>query len=206
MITLLALSLVTLTQAEAVGVASVVDGDTLELNGQRIRLHGVDAPESGQSCLDEAGNRYRCGQQAAHFLSRLINRHPTRCLVSGEDRYGRLIGICFSNGVELNRAMVSEGHALSYRRYSLDYVHDEDRARLERVGVWQGNFIEPWRWRRGERLESALPLANPVKGSDRNCGDFESWREAQAFFEAAGPGDPHRLDRDGDGIACESLG
>ncbi len=91
------------------------------------------------------------------------------------------------------------GYALAYRRYSKDYVDEEDAARKSKAGIWAGEFVKPWDWRRGKRLSGGSPVA------DRDCRDFSTWEEAQAFYEAAGPGDPHRLDGDKDGVACESL-
>lgn len=205
----LALATLTLAQAEVVtGTASVLDGDTVEIHGQRIRFHGIDAPESGQSCRDARGQSYRCGQRSALFLSDMIGRGTVRCEISGEDRYERLIGVCYAGGRDLNAAMVEEGHALAYRRYSLDYADEENTARTSRAGMWQGAFVEPWDWRRGERLGgNPAPSSGSASrsGPDKDCGDFMTWREAQAFFETAGPGDPHRLDGDRDGIACEAL-
>lgn len=201
------LSFTALSQNQIAGTASVVDGDTIEIHGERIRLSGIDAPESGQSCQYADGASYRCGQQAALFLSDMIGRSTVRCDIEGEDRYNRLIGVCNSRGQNLNAIMVRSGHALAYREYSLSYVADETEAQRAAIGIWQGAFVEPWRWRRGERLPrpAALPIQVNANSADRDCRDFRTQREAQAFFDQAGQGDPHRLDADGDGIACESL-
>lgn len=134
------------------GVVSVIDGDTLDMNGQRIRLFGIDAPESGQRCRDARGGLFRCGAQAANALSAWINRNPVACEVRGKDRYGRLLGVCSVRGESMQVWLVANGHALAYRTYSLDYVAIEDRARLSRSGLWAGEFVAPWAWRRGERL------------------------------------------------------
>jgi len=128
------------------GVATVIDGDTLEIHGQRIRLHGIDAPESGQSC-ERAGQHYRCGQQAALALADRIGQRTVRCEPQGQDRYQRVIAICRLGEQDLNRWMVAAGWAVAYRKYSLDYVADEERAKRARLGIWSGSFEMPWDWR-----------------------------------------------------------
>ena len=133
------------------GIATVIDGDTLEVHGRRIRLHGIDAPESGQTCTTAAGRTWRCGRRAALALAVHIGRTPVRCTPRGSDRYGRMIAVCRLGGEDLNGWMVAQGLALAYRRYSRDYVADEARARAARRGIWQGTFIAPRDWRRGKR-------------------------------------------------------
>lgn len=133
------------------GRASVIDGDTIEIRGQRIRLHAVDAPESSQTCLDAGGRSYRCGQRAALALADEIGQRNISCRQTDIDRYRRIIGICQLGSIDLNGWMVRQGHAIAYRRYGLDYVMDEDLARRERRGMWSGQFAAPWEWRRGNR-------------------------------------------------------
>ncbi|MXY32878.1 MAG: thermonuclease family protein [Boseongicola sp. SB0664_bin_43] len=133
------------------GPARVIDGDTVEVQGVRIRMHGIDAPESEQECLDAAGKAYSCGQVATNALASMVGRGSVGCRVRDTDRYGRLIAVCYRHGVDLNAWMVRDGHALAYRRYSGDYVPHEIAARARRAGVWQGRFVAPWDWRRGVR-------------------------------------------------------
>ena len=142
-----AVSLPALAAEPLVGTASVIDGDTIEIHGQRIRLHGIDAPESRQECTRLDGTTWRCGQQAALTLSDRIGRSIVRCDPRDRDRYGRIIAICFKGTEDLNRWMVASGWAVAYRKYSLDYVADEDRAHLAKVGIWSGTFDMPWDWR-----------------------------------------------------------
>jgi endonuclease YncB( thermonuclease family) len=130
------------------GVASVIDGDTLEVHGQRIRLHGVDAPEATQLCKDVRGKDYRCGQQAALALADHIGRRPVECEKRDVDRYKRIVAVCRVGSEDLNAWLVSEGWAMAYRQYSLDYASNEGDARGAARGIWQGDFTAPWDWRR----------------------------------------------------------
>ena len=132
---------------DLMGQVSVIDGDTLELHGRRIRLHGIDAPESGQACQRASGGAWRCGQEAALALAREIGHAPVRCEGRSLDRYGRFIAVCFKGRQDLGRWMVAQGFAVAYRRYALDYVVEEDRAHRNHQGLWAGNFEMPWDWR-----------------------------------------------------------
>lgn len=138
-------------EGSIVGVASVVDGDTIEVHGTRIRLHGIDAPESGQVCIAD-GTKYRCGQKSALYLQETLGRSTVMCEARDTDRYGRTIATCSVRGTDVGAVMVSGGWALAYRRYDDVYVPMEVEAAASRRGMWQGDFIEPARWRAGERL------------------------------------------------------
>ncbi len=98
--------------ADVAGIASVIDGDTLEIHGQRIRLHGIDAPESRQLCrLD--GKPWQCGKDAANALAEKIARRPVTCEDLGRDRHKRIIGRCTVAGEDIDAWMVSQGWALA---------------------------------------------------------------------------------------------
>ena len=139
------------------GVASVIDGDTVEIHGRRVRLHGIDAPESAQLCERPGGERWRCGQRAALALADHIGRVPITCRGRDTDRYDRVVAVCFKGSEDLNAWLVAQGWAMAYRRFSQDYVTMEDRARASRNGIWSGRFVMPWDWRAGKRLTGARP-------------------------------------------------
>jgi endonuclease YncB( thermonuclease family) len=137
--------------ADITGPAIVTDGDTIKIGGQRIRIHGIDAPEAKQSCKYPSGEEWSCGSAATALMSRLTANHKVSCEQRDVDRYGRIVSICLAEGTDIGKAMVQHGLALAYRRYSTDYVATEDGAREARRGMWQGTFIEPWEWRRASR-------------------------------------------------------
>lgn len=126
------------------GRAYAVDGDTLLLNDARIRLEGIDAPELHQTCSRD-GQSYFCGEKARNALISLILGHSVQCRTSGRDRYGRPLGKCTANGVDLAARMVEEGWAVSYGR---DYALEEAAAEVRAAGLWAGEFERPQEWRR----------------------------------------------------------
>lgn len=134
------------TQKIIRGEARIVDGDTLVIHGTRVRLYGIDAPESRQTCQAEI--IYQCGKKAATALSDKIGRQVVVCEKKDIDRYGRIISICRLNGEDLNSWMVLQGHALAYRRYSKDYIKEEKTAQQNGAGIWAGTFEPPWLWRK----------------------------------------------------------
>jgi endonuclease YncB( thermonuclease family) len=146
------------------GTASVVDADTLEIRGERIRLVGVDAPESGQKCRDASTKFIRCGTIAANALDKWIGGQPVTCDVEGKDHYGRLLAACRVRGQSIQDWLVSNGHAVAYRSYSSVYVPAELKARKAKAGVWSGEFVMPWDWRQGLRLEGEKPTKAMTSG------------------------------------------
>ncbi len=129
------------------GLARVIDGDTIIVAGESVRLHGIDAPELDQS-FRWRGKQLACGMMALAALEALTAGVTLRCEGFGRDRHGRLVAKCFSpNGIDIGRRLVSAGWALAYRRYSTDYVDAEEEARKARRGMWRGTFMKPWEWR-----------------------------------------------------------
>ena len=157
--------------ADVSGPARVVDGDSLVVSGQRIRLQGIDAPEAKQSCV-AADRRWQCGLSATRALKERIGGRSVSCAEEDRDRYGRIVAVCYVGGADLNAWMVAQGLALAYRRYSHAYVDEEDSAKAAKRGVWRGQFVEPWRWRRGERLASNI--SRPDRRTAK--GVSEGWR------------------------------
>lgn len=138
------------------GPHRLIDADTIDVAGERVRLEGIDAPERGQRCRDAAGRCYRCGKAATEALRRRVGAGAIRCEVSGRDRYGRALGTCYAaDGANLQGWLVRSGHALAYR--STRYVPEEDAARTAGAGMHAGAFVAPWRWRRHERLNPRCP-------------------------------------------------
>ena len=142
-------------QDSITGQARVIDGDTIEIHGLRIRLQGIDTPERYQRCRDAQDRVYRCGDTATAALRRAIGYSAVRCdLESRRDRWGRAIGTCYGwDGRDLNRWLVRQGHGLAYRKYSRRYVADERSARAVRFGLHAGRYVASWDWRRGKRLQ-----------------------------------------------------
>lgn len=140
-----------------IGTASVIDADTLDIRSERIRLVGVDAPESGQKCKDANGALVRCGSIAANALDAWINRNPVTCVSEGKDRYQRVLGKCSVRGASVQDWLVRNGHAVAYREYSTEFVPAELAAREAKAGIWAGEFVMPWDWRKGQRLEGEPP-------------------------------------------------
>lgn len=136
--------------AQIAGTASVIDGDTLEIHGQRIRLWGIDAPESGQRCTRPDGEAWRCGKDAAMALSDRIGRAPLSCEVKDTDHYGRKVALCRQRGDDLNDWMVREGWAVAYRAYAKAYAGAEEEARAGHRGLWTSRFEMPWDWRKAK--------------------------------------------------------
>ncbi len=138
------------------GIPQIVDADTVYIGQTKIRFSGIDALETEQVCLDLAGKSWNCGKEATERLRALSNDREWTCDLSGQDVYGRSLGSCTVGGERVSRWLVKNGWALAFRRYSMEYVADEDFARQHHHGLWSGAFVAPWDWR--HRSPSTLIL------------------------------------------------
>lgn len=133
-----------------VGAASAIDGDTIELDGTRVELFGIDAPEVGQTCTVMVFP-WKCGVEARKILSALIAGREVSCFGKVRAADSSVSAVCRTGGLDLNETMVRIGMALAWRDQSDDYVGDETAARGEEVGVWLSRFDPPWEWRAAQR-------------------------------------------------------
>ena len=125
----------------------VVDGDTIILNGEKIRFTGIDSPELKQTCSKDNQITFY-GSQAKRWLSNVIGNKEVECVEEGKDQYKRILAECFVNNISLSSYLVKEGYAFAYRKYSKKFVPDENYARLNNLGMWSMNFEYPWDWRK----------------------------------------------------------
>ncbi len=203
------------------GKAVAIDGDTLELGGQRIRLFGMDAVEASQNC-DRDGEAWACGRDASLALGAMIEGHSIQCERRDIDRYGRIVAVCWRDGRDIGRAMVMMGFAVALPEFSQDYVGDERQAEARGAGIWGSNFELPKDFRANDpaSIQRSLEMLAERKARDeayeaaaaRNSSRSSSWsyrncREARAAGAAplyrGEPGYGEHMDGDGDGIACE---
>jgi micrococcal nuclease len=220
----IAFPLNTLAQPLTGTIINIGDGDTIRVRtadkNLTVRLSCIDSPEMSQRPY---------GQASANRLKQLLPVGQAVTLqVVDTDRYGRTVAKVFTGSTSVNLALVQEGQAVVYRQYLSGCPELRDRllaaeasAKSRRLGLWaQANPVMPWDYRRSHSSQSnatsqsqkpksnSLPLRSPVPKPlptrDYNCSDFKTQAEAQQMFDAY-PGDPFRLDRDGDGVACESL-
>ena len=134
--------------SEIYGLPIITDGDTIKILNNKIRLHGIDAPEKKQKCTKDK-KVYNCGVDATKALTKKIGKKLVKCLAQKKkDRYNRYIGICFVGQEDLNKWMVRNGHAVAYTRYSKDYILDQEFAKTNKLGLWSGTFLKPEKWRK----------------------------------------------------------
>ena len=144
---------------EIIGIPRIVDGDTIHIREDKIRLEGIDAPEIRQKCKKEKlkissiigftfYKDYNCGEVSKEKLEAKVDRSNIKCISSSKDRYERYLAKCFKDKINLNRWMVRNGHAVAYRRYSKEYIIDEEFAKENKLGLWRGKFLYPEKWRK----------------------------------------------------------
>ena len=125
----------------------IIDGDTIHLNGEKIRFTGIDTPELKQTCTKNNEVIY-CGIKARKLLIEKIGKNKVQCVREGKDQYKRTLAECFVNKVSLSSFLVRNGYAFAYRRYSKKFISDEDFARTNNLGMWSMNFEYPWDYRK----------------------------------------------------------
>lgn len=127
----------------------IADGDSFSINGTRLRLDGIDAPEYHQNCIDNSGKSWPCGKAARESLLALLSTAGLICDYRAADRYGRLIATCSTRAVpDIAAAQVRNGFAVSQIFYGLrQFGVEEDAARAARRGLWSGSFETPQNWR-----------------------------------------------------------
>ena len=125
----------------------IMDGDTIKINGEKIRFSGIDTPELKQNCIKE-GESDPCGITAKQILIDKIGNNKVICISEGKDQYKRTLAECFVNDESLSSYLVRSGYAFAYRRYSKKFIPDEDYARINKIGIWAMKFEYPWDYRR----------------------------------------------------------
>ena len=125
----------------------ITDGDTIRINGEKIRFSGIDTPELRQTCLKQ-GIQVPCGIAAKQILIDKIADNKIVCIREGKDQYKRTLAECFVNNESLSSYLVKSGYAFAYRRYSKKFITDEDFARTNKIGMWSMEFDYPWDWRK----------------------------------------------------------
>ena len=134
------------------GRASVIDGDTLEIQGKRIRLFGIDAPESSQQCVQGNDPAFPVGRRSAAALDAFINDRPVRCEVVDIDRYQRQVAQCYLGDIDINATQVARGWAYAFRRYSEAYTGEEFSAAGMEQGLWAcDSLVRPWDYRASKK-------------------------------------------------------
>ena len=128
----------------------IVDGDTIHLNGEKIRFTGIDTPELKQTCFKGTVKDY-CGVTAKQILIDKIGNNNVECISERKDQYKRTLAECFVNNESLSSYLVRSGYAFAYRRYSKKFVPDEDYARINKIGMWSMEFDYPWDYRKSKK-------------------------------------------------------
>ena len=125
----------------------VIDGDTIVLNGEKIRFSGIDTPELKQTCL-KGDQEVGCGMSAKMLLVKKIGNTTPECIREGKDVYKRTLAECFVKGESLSKFLVRSGYAFAYRKYSTKFVKDEEFAKANKLGMLAMTFQYPWDFRK----------------------------------------------------------
>lgn len=183
---------------------------TVVVGGTRIRMYGIDAPESKQLCRSAKGATYACGQQSAAALTARINSQTVSCAVKNTDQYGRTVGQCSVNGADLGEYMVGNGFAVSYRQYSKEYVGEEEVAKEARKGIWAGSFTMPSEWRKLSK-SAGVEAANGAVGASSSAAvtaasASKPSKISSSTAAATGPAAATGTEDRGEGTKCNIKG
>jgi len=175
------------------GAATVIDGDTIEIAGRRVRLEGIDAPETGQTCGGRWFVPYACGTRATDALRKLVDGKTVVCENRGADKYGRTLGICRVDKLDINAEQVRTGNAWAFIKYSRTYLDVEAEARTAKTGIWQGDSEPAWIYRekRWSHAEQTAPQGCAIKGNVTRNGQiyhmpWSPWYSKVTIDEARG--------------------
>ena len=193
------------------GSARAMDGDSLNMAGIVIRLHGVDAPELNQTCSRQ-GQSWACGKDASAKLAQLVSGANLQCEQRDIDDYDRIVATCKAQQVDIGQAMVEAGLAVALPQFSERYLGAEARAKALGLGIWSSEFQQPADYRaanpRAHRPKPQAsterhPIASPAPSGVyyRNCS--AAWAAGAAPLHRGQPGYRPEMDGDGDGVACE---
>jgi len=125
----------------------ITDGDTIKIDGEKIRFSGIDAPELKQTCLKNNVIIF-CGLEAKNLLIKIIDNNDVICVYEGKDQYRRTLAECFLGDLSLSSYLVRNGYAFAYRKYSKKFIQDEEFAKENKNGLWSTEFEYPWLWRK----------------------------------------------------------
>jgi len=148
---LLLVALAATAHADVTGRARVVDGDTLEIEGETVRLFGIDAPEPEQTCASGKGRIFNCGALVREILERMTRGYTVSCRERGRDEGGGVLAVCYLGPISINEMMVADGWAMAFPKHGPDFENAERVARARGDGLWKGRFVPPWEWRDGTR-------------------------------------------------------
>ena len=130
----------------------IIDGDTIILNGEKIRFSGIDTPELKQTCM-QGDQEIKCGVNARALLIKKIGKYTPKCIIEGKDVYKRTLAECFVNGESISKFLVRSGYAFAFRKYSKKYIKDEEFAKANKIGMWGMTFRYPWDFRKSSWIK-----------------------------------------------------
>lgn len=144
-----------------IGQVRVINGDTLMMNGRYIRLYGIDAPETDQTCANRSGRSYHCGRQATTWLRNWLADNEVECRIMQQDAKGNMVGTCSLGQYDLGAALVNAGWAVAYQKYTDIYVPYQQLAMQKRDGLWQGKFYMPSDWKVMKTKKPKIKVVKP---------------------------------------------